>query len=135
MAEKNQLIEMTAEIVSAHVSHNTVAFGDVPHLIQKVHEALQTVGDERREAGQTKMPAVSIRASVKPDYIVCMVCGRKQKALKRHLQLAHRLTPQQYRTDYGLPDNYPMAAPNYTKRRREIATEMGLGRKREGKQK
>ena len=119
--KNEQLVELTADIVSAHVSNNTVAVGDVANLVQRVHEALVTLGQPTPEPQQEKTPIVSVRASIKPDFLVCMECGRKQKTLKRHLQNAHGMSPDQYRTDYGLPRDYPMVAPNYSKRRSEMA--------------
>jgi len=127
--KNEQLVELTADIVSAHVSNNTVAVGDVANLVQRVHEALVTLGQPAPEPQQEKTPIVSVRASIKPDYLVCMECGRKQKTLKRHLQNAHGMSPDQYRTDYGLPRDYPMVAPNYSKRRSEMAQAIGLGRR------
>ena len=124
-----QLVELTADIVSAHVSNNTVAVGDVGNLVQRVHEALVSLSEPAEEPQQEKTPIVSVRASIKPDYLVCMECGRKQKTLKRHLQNAHGMSPDQYRTDYGLPRDYPMVAPNYSKRRSEMAQAIGLGRR------
>lgn len=133
MAEKTQLIELTADIVAAHVANNTVAVGDVATLVQRVHEALTGLDKPAPEPEpEKKTPAVSIRASIKPDYLVCMECGRKQKTLKRHLQSAHNMTPDQYRTDYGLPRDYPMVAPEYSKKRSEMANAIGLGRRRGG---
>jgi predicted transcriptional regulator len=131
MSDQAQLIELTADIVSAHVSNNSVAVGDVANLVQRVHEALAGLGAAPAEQGpQKKEPVVSVRASVKPDYIVCMECGKRQKTLKRHLQTAHGMTPQQYRSDYGLPDSYPMVAAEYASMRRDIAKAIGLGRKK-----
>jgi predicted transcriptional regulator len=131
MAEDNQLITLTADIVAAHVSNNNVAVGDVAHLVQRVHEALAGLGAApAAEEPQKKEPVVSVRASVKPEYIVCMECGKRQKTLKRHLQSAHGMTPQQYRSDYGLPDSYPMVAPAYAAQRSEMAKSIGLGRKK-----
>ena len=132
MADRSLLIEHTADIVSAHVANNTVALSDVPALVQRVYEALAGLSEPQATAEpEGKTPIVSVRASVKPDYIVCMECGRKQKTLKRHLQTAHGMTPDQYRKDYALPANYPMVAPNYSKQRGELARQIGLGRKRE----
>jgi predicted transcriptional regulator len=131
MIEKNQIIELTADIVAAHVANNSVAVGDVANLVQRVHAALAGLGqapDEPEE--QKKVPVVSVRASIKPDYIVCMECGKKQRTLKRHLQSAHGMTPDQYRQDYGLPREYPMTAPSYSQQRQEMARSFGLGRKR-----
>jgi predicted transcriptional regulator len=128
--EQEQLISLTADIVAAHVANNTVALSDVPNLIQRVHEALAAVGaPPAPEEPQAKTPVVSVRASIKPEYLVCMECGRQQKTLKRHLQTAHGMSPDQYRRDYGLPDTYPMVAPNYSEQRRSLAKEIGLGRK------
>jgi predicted transcriptional regulator len=130
MADKEQLIVLTADIVAAHISHNRVAVGDVAGLVQQVHKALSGLGTAGAPPEpQKKEPVVSIRASVKPDYIVCMECGKRQKTLKRHLQSAHGMSPQQYRQDYGLPDSYPMVAPQYAEMRRDMAKAIGLGRK------
>jgi predicted transcriptional regulator len=127
--DKNTLAELTADIVSSHVSNNTVAINDLPNLIQQVHSALAGLRPGATLEEQGKSPVVSVRASVKPDYIVCLECGRKQKILKRHLQTAHGMDPQTYRKDYGLPDSYPMVAPNYSEKRRGLAKASGLGRK------
>jgi predicted transcriptional regulator len=127
---KNELAELTADIVAAHVSNNSVAVNDLPSLITQVHAALSSLEKGVAEAPQVKSPVVSVRASVKPDYIVCMECGRQQKTLKRHLQTAHAMTPGEYRRDYGLPDTYPMTAPNYSEQRKTLAKAAGLGRKR-----
>jgi predicted transcriptional regulator len=129
MSTNEQLITLTADIVSAHLANNSVAVGDVPLVIQQVHGALAGLGAPKEEEPEAKSPAVSVRASVKPDYLVCMECGSKQKTLKRHLQTSHGMTPEQYRSDYGLPRDYPMVAPNYSARRREMARSIGLGRK------
>lgn len=127
--EKPELTQITAHIVSAHVANNVVAVGDLPNLIEKVHEALARVAGSAEAEQKRREPLVSVRASVKPDYLVCMECGRKQKALKRHLQTAHGMTPEQYRKDYRLPDTYPMTAPNFSEQRRQVAKRMGLGGK------
>jgi predicted transcriptional regulator len=130
MAEQDQLITLTADIVSAHVSNNNVAVGDVAGLVEKVHAALAQLGAPPAAAEpEAKVPVVSVRASVKPDYLVCMECGKKQKTLRRHLQAAHGMTPAQYRQDYGLPDTYPMTAAAYSDTRRQMAKKIGLGRK------
>src|SRR4028118_2396364 len=119
MEEQNQLITLTADIVSAHVSNNTGAVGDVANLVQRVHEALAGLGTAPAEAEPAKRePLVSVRASVKPDYIACMECGKRQKTLKRHLQSAHGMSPQAYKSYYGLPDNYPMTAPHSSEKGR-----------------
>lgn len=129
MNDPSGLAELTADIVAAHVSNNNVAVGDIANLINQVHSALAALGDAGQGGQSAKTPVVSVRASVKPDYIVCMECGRKQKTLKRHLQTAHAMTPAQYRQDYGLPDTYPMTAPNYSEQRKALAVAAGLGRK------
>ena len=104
----------------------------MPILVQRVYEALAGLTEQQAAPEpEGKTPIVSVRASVKPDYITCMECGRKQKTLKRHLQTAHGMSPDQYRKDYGLPASYPMVAPNYSKQRGELARQIGLGRKRE----
>jgi predicted transcriptional regulator len=126
--DNNDLAALTADIVAAHVSNNSVAVNDMPNLIRQVHAALAALEQGAPEPTQSKSPVVSIRASVKPDYIVCMECGKKQKTLRRHLQTAHNMTPDQYRKDYGLPDSYPLTAPNYSETRRAMAKSFGLGR-------
>ncbi len=130
--EQHDLINLTADIVAAHVANNSVAVGDVANLVQTVHGALAGLGAPAEEGTQEKTAVVSVRASVKPDYLVCMECGKKQKTLKRHLQTAHQMTPDQYRKDYGLPREYPMVAPEYSQSRREMAHSIGLGRKAKG---
>ena len=127
--ENQQLVELTADIVSAHVANNNVAVGDVATLVEKVYQALSALGTPAPEPQQEKTPVVSVRASIKPDYLVCMECGRKQKTLKRHLENAHGMSPDQYRADYGLPRDYPMVAPEYSKKRSQMAHAIGLGRK------
>ena len=124
-----RLVELTADIVSAHVSNNSVAISDVPIVLQRVHDALSSLGVSAPKL-EEKNPAVSIRASVKPDYLVCLECGRKQKSMKRHLQTAHDMTPAQYRAEFGLSHDYPMVAPNYSETRRAMAKRIGLGRKK-----
>jgi predicted transcriptional regulator len=129
--ENEQLVQLTADIVAAHVANNNVAVGDVGNLVQRVYEALSALEQPAQEAKQEeKTPVVSVRASIKPDYIVCMECGAKQRMLKRHLMTAHKMTPEQYRSDYGLPRDYPMVAPNYSEQRRALAHSIGLGRKK-----
>jgi predicted transcriptional regulator len=127
--ENEQLVELTADIVSAHVANNNVAVGDVATLVERVYQALASLGTPSAEPQQEKTPIVSIRASIKPEYLVCMECGRKQKTLKRHLENAHGMSPDQYRADYGLPRDYPMVAPEYSKKRSQMAHAIGLGRK------
>ncbi|PTQ10883.1 MucR family transcriptional regulator [Sphingomonas oleivorans] len=127
---QNSLVELVADIVSAHVSHNSVAVADVPSLIQNVHDALAGLDAPAAESVVEKPePAVSIRASVKPDYIVDLFTGKKLKMLKRHLATHHNMTPAEYRAYWNLPSDYPMVAPNYAAQRKELAHKIGLGRK------
>lgn len=124
------LITLTSDIVAAHVSNNSVAVSDLPLLINNVHEALAGLNSETAEAEEVRPePAVSIRASIKPDYIVCLEDGKKLKMLKRHLMTHYSMTPDDYRARWGLPSDYPMVAPNYAEKRRELAKKIGLGRK------
>ena len=124
------LVTLTADIVSSHVSNNSVAVSDMPLLIQNVHEALAglTPAEETKEDERPE-PAVSVRASIKPDYIVCLEDGKKLKMLKRHLMTSYNMTPDDYRQRWDLPSDYPMVAPNYAQKRRELAKKIGLGRK------
>jgi predicted transcriptional regulator len=131
MAEINQtLLSLTADIVTAHVGNNSVAVGDVATLIQRVHDALEGLGQQREEAPSRPEPKVSIRSSIKPDAITCLVCGKPQKLLKRHLAATHDLTPGEYRETFGLRPDYPMIAPKYAEQRRDLAKKIGLGTKR-----
>jgi predicted transcriptional regulator len=134
MAEGNELnetlITLTADIVSAHVSNNSVAVNDLPQLIQNVHNALQGLGGRQEEAPVRPEPKVSIRSSIKPDYIVCLEDGKKLKMLKRHLMTHYQMTPDEYRQKWGLNADYPMVAPNYAEQRRTLAKKIGLGTKR-----
>ena len=126
------LVTLTADIVSAHVSNNSVAVNDLPQLIQNVHGALTGLGTRQEEAPVRPEPKVSIRSSIKPDYIVCLEDGKKLKMLKRHLTTAYKMTPAQYRARWGLPADYPMVAPNYAKVRSSLAKQIGLGHKPAG---
>src|SRR3712207_4810995 len=134
MADSNDttetLITLTADIVSAHVSNNSVAVNDLPNLIQNVHNALTGLGTKPEPAPVKQEPAVSIRSSVKPDYIVCLEDGKKLKMLKRHLMTHYQMTPDEYRAKWGLSADYPMVAPNYAEQRRSLAKKIGLGTKR-----
>jgi predicted transcriptional regulator len=124
------LVTLTADIVAAHVSNNSVAVSDIPVLIQNVHGALAGLGRVAAEPEVKQEPAVSIRSSVKPDYIVCLEDGKKLKMLKRHLMTHYQMTPEQYRAKWNLPADYPMVAPNYAEQRRTLAKKIGLGTKR-----
>ncbi|MEA1015006.1 MucR family transcriptional regulator [Sphingomonas sp. LY54] len=124
------LITLTADIVSAHVSNNSVAVNDLPLLIENVHGALTGLGTGQAEPEVKQEPAVSVRSSVKPDYIVCLEDGKKLKMLKRHLMTHYNMTPDEYRQKWGLNADYPMVAPNYAEQRRALAKKIGLGTKR-----
>ena len=128
MDDKSEVIEMTADIVAAYVGANSVAAGDLPSLIQSVHRALSGVasGSDIAEAAP-KEPAVPIKKSITPDYLVCLEDGRKFKSLKRHLRTKYNMSPEDYRAKWGLAKDYPMVAPNYAKARSELAKQMGLG--------
>lgn len=131
MEDAEALVTLTADIVAAHVSNNSVAISDIPLVIRSVHEAHSGLGAV--EAPEVKQePAVSIRSSVKPDYIVCLEDGKKLKMLRRHLMTHYNMTPDDYRAKWNLPKDYPMVAPNYAERRRALAIEIGLGIKGRG---
>ena len=121
-------LELTTQIVSAHVSNNSVAADVLPDLIRQVYQALSSASRPAEEPEKLQ-PAVPIKRSVFPDYIICLEDGKKLKMLKRHLQSAYGMTPEQYRERWGLPSDYPMVAPNYAERRSTLAREIGLGRK------
>ncbi len=122
-----ELLELTTEIVSAHVGNNTVAIGDLPSVIQEVYKALQSVGRDQG-APERPRPAVSIKKSITADYIICLEDGKKMKMLKRHLRTTFDMTPEDYKAKWGLPSDYPMVAPNYAKKRSEFAKKIGLGK-------
>lgn len=123
------LITLTADIVAAHVSNNSVAVSDLPMLIGSVHRSLAGLGPAAAAPEPAPTPAVSVRASVKPDHLVCLEDGKKMKMLKRHLSTDHGMSPADYRARWGLPKDYPMVAPNYAETRRALAVKIGLGRK------
>jgi predicted transcriptional regulator len=125
-------LELTAQIVSAHVSNNSVTPNALPTLIQDVFRALTNIGREPVAADKPQ-PAVSIKKSIFPDYIVCLEDGKKLKMLKRHLKTAYNLTPDQYRERWGLASDYPMVAPNYARHRSSLAKQIGLGTKPRGR--
>jgi len=127
------LLTLTADIVAAHVSNNSVAVNDLPNLIQNVHSALSGITGASAAAEPKPEPKVSIRASIKPDYIVCLEDGKKLKMLKRHLMTHYNMTPDQYRQKWGLASDYPMVAPNYAEQRRTLAKSIGLGTRRKRK--
>ncbi len=127
------MLTLTADIVAAHVSNNSVAVSDLPLLIANVHGALSSFGSPASAPEIRAEPKVSIRSSIKPDYIVCLEDGKQMKMLKRHLRTDHDMTPDQYRQKWGLNSDYPMVAPNYAEMRRTLAKSIGLGTKRRTK--
>ena len=131
MSEGNStqaVLGLTAQIVSAHVSNNTVSRDALPELIQQVFSTLMAAGTEQAEPERLQ-PAVPVKKSVFPEYIICLEDGKKLKMLKRHLQTSYNMTPEQYRDRWGLPHDYPMVAPRYAEHRSELAKKIGLGRK------
>ena len=132
MSEKEsftEMLELTTEIVAAHVANNPVPVADLPNLIQDVYRTLTAIGVPAEEPERPK-PAVPVKKSVFPDYIVCLEDGKKLKILKRHLKTAYNMTPEEYRERWGLQPDYPMVAPNYAERRSHLAKEIGLGTQR-----
>ena len=125
---KEMLITLTSDIVTAHVANNNVDGESLPSLIQNVYGALAGLGEQSSEEEKPD-PAVSVRASVKSDHIICLEDGKKMKMLKRHLMTDHGMTPEEYRARWNLPADYPMVAPDYADKRRELAKKIGLGRK------
>jgi predicted transcriptional regulator len=121
------LLTLTTEIVAAHVSNNTVALGDLPQLISQVYNSLANIGVAPPPPPARPQPAVSVKKSVQPDYIICLEDGKKLKMLKRHLKTAYNMSPEAYRERWGLPPDYPMVAPNYARQRSHLAKEIGLG--------
>ena len=127
----SSFIELTANIVSAYVSNNTVPSADIPSLIGQVHAALKRVsGAQAATPSEPPKPAVPIKRSVNSDYLVCLEDGKKFKSLKRHLRTQYNMTPEQYRDKWGLAPDYPMVAPNYAAARSQLAKQMGLGQQR-----
>ena len=127
----SNFIELTAGIVSAFVSNNSVSAGEIPGLINQVHSALLRVSSGGKDpTAEPLKPAVSVKRSITPDYIVCLEDGKKFKSLKRHLRTQYNVTPEQYREKWGLPADYPMVAPNYAAARSKLAKDMGLGQQR-----
>jgi len=135
MAEEQggrELLELTAQIVAAHVSNNSVALADVPSLIEQVHRTLSGLGNAPAApapVAERPQPAVPVKKSVTDEFLVCLEDGKKLKMLKRHLKTAYDMTPEQYRERWGLPSDYPMVAPNYAKHRSSLAKKIGLGTK------
>jgi len=131
-AAEADLIELSTEIVSAYVSHNSVSPGDLPRLIADIHGALRSLQTNEVVAPVEELkPAVPVKKSVAPDYIICLEDGKKFKSLKRHLRTHYNLSPEEYREKWGLPADYPMVAPSYSATRSKLAKDNGLGRKAE----
>lgn len=124
----NELLTLTTEVVAAHVANNTVPVSELPQLIQDVYKTLSQMGSQPAQP-ERPQPAVPIKKSVTPDYIICLEDGKKLKMLKRHLKTAYNMTPEEYRERWGLPADYPMVAPNYAKHRSSLAKKIGLGTK------
>lgn len=123
---RNELIELTAKIVSAYVGNNPVQSGDLPDLIQSVHGSLDDLGKVSNVRVELK-PAVPVRKSVTDDYLICLEDGEKFKSLRRHLRSKYDMSPEEYREKWGLPYDYPMVAPSYARQRSQLAKKMGLG--------
>lgn len=127
---KEELLALTAEIVSSHVANNAVAVEELPELIEQVYKTLHELGTGGAGGASRPEPAVPIKKSITPNYMICLEDGKKLKMLKRHLKTQYNLTPDEYRERWGLPADYPMVAPNYALQRRELAKKIGLGRGR-----
>ena len=131
MVEKDELVELTAEIVSAYVVNNTVVATDLPALISNVFDALKKAASSGAQPAKEELrPAVPIKKSVTSEYLICLEDGKKFKSLKRHLRTHYDLSPEEYREKWGLPHDYPMVAPNYAAARSDLAKRMGLGQRR-----
>ena len=131
-AENADVLGLTAQIVSAHVSNNAIGAEALPSLIQDVYRTLAGVGKEQAMPDKPQ-PGVPVKKSVFPDFIVCLEDGKKLKMLKRHLKTAYNMTPEQYREKWQLPPDYPMVAPSYAKHRSSLAKKIGLGTKPRGR--
>ncbi len=133
MEDGTDLVDMTASIVSAYVSANQINPQDLPSLIRTVHSVLREVaGGVQVSVEPSQEPAVAVKKSITPEYIICLEDGKKFKSLKRHLRTRYSMTPEEYRAKWGLPHDYPMVAPNYAKARSDLAKRMGLGHARRG---
>ncbi|WP_343564500.1 MucR family transcriptional regulator [Kiloniella sp. b19] len=125
--DNGDLLVLTTDLVAAHVSNNSVAIADLPQLIRDVYSTLSQLGVEAPQEPERPVPAVPIKKSVTPEFIVCLEDGKKLKMLKRHLKTAYNMTPEEYRDRWNLPQDYPMVAPNYAKQRSSLAKQIGLG--------
>ena len=125
--DREEIIRLTADVIAAYVSNNELAASDLPDLIRSVHGALGGGGAASLPAAEKQKPAVPIKRSVTPDYIVCLEDGQRLKMLKRYLRSHFNMTPEEYRAKWGLPPDYPMVAPNYSKQRSQFAKDIGLG--------
>lgn len=123
------ILTLTADIVAAHVSHNSTPSADLPAVIRSVYKALAGLGHAPEVPLPALVPAVSIRSSIKQDHIACLECGKKMSMLKRHLSTDHKITGEEYKARWSLPNDYPLVAPAYAERRRDLAKKIGLGRK------
>ncbi|NBX66181.1 MAG: MucR family transcriptional regulator [Proteobacteria bacterium] len=126
----SELLTLTSSIVSSYLSANTVPASDIPALIERIYKTLSNVNSPAGASSERPQPAVPIKKSITPDYIVCLEDGKKLKMLKRHLKSAYNLTPEEYRERWGLPSDYPMTAPNYADKRSKLAKIIGLGKSR-----
>jgi predicted transcriptional regulator len=136
MEDTDTLVALTADIVAAHVSNNSVSIADIAALIGSVHASLSGLGEAPEPETQPEQkPAVSVRASIKPDYLVCLEDGKQVKMLKSYLRTNFNMTPEEYRAKWNLPKDYPMVSPNYAARRRELAMQIGLGKNGRGRPK
>ncbi len=127
--EKMELLALTTDIITSHLSRNAVGASEIPGLIREIYSTLATVGTSEPVSDRPQ-PAISVRKSVQPDYIISLEDGKKLKMLKRHLKTAYNMTPEEYRQRWGLPSDYPMVAPNYATQRRNLAKKIGLGTRR-----
>ena len=123
------LLELTTDIVSSHVSNNLIQINEISALIDSVYTTLSNVQSTSGRASNNQEPFVPVKKSITPDYLICLEDGKKLKMLKRYLKTAHSMTPDQYRKKWGLPNDYPMVAPNYAKTRSKLAKDIGLGKK------
>jgi predicted transcriptional regulator len=126
---RDDLFAYTTEIVSSYVANNTIAVDDIPNVIDQVYKSLVSLGNETNSSGERPQPAVPIKRSITPDFIICLEDGKKLKMLKRHLKTAYNMTPEDYRERWGLPADYPMVAPSYAEKRSKLAKDIGLGTK------